>query len=100
MCALASAMAEAPWPLKTPVELKALHGPSFSGAQILTYRHTVEPNRPDTPSETVIGIGKDFLFRQEGKTRFVVDLRLGRIYAGTDKRYVNHSMAANIVFWD
>jgi hypothetical protein len=95
-----TAMAEAPWPLKTPAELKALHGPNFSGARILTYRHTVDPIRSETAPETVIGIGKDFLFRQEGKTRFVVDLRLGRIYAGTDKRYVSYPMAANIVFWD
>lgn len=98
------AMAETPWPLKTPAELKALHGPSFTGAQILTYRHSVEPRQPGVASETVIGIGKDFIFREEGKTRFVVDLRLGRIYHETNnetnKRYVSYPMAANIVFWD
>jgi hypothetical protein len=96
----ASVMAETPWPLKTPSELKALHGPSFVGAQILTYRHSVEPRQPDVASDTVIGIGRDFIFREEGKTRFVVDLRLGRIYHETNKRYVSYPMAANIVFWD
>jgi hypothetical protein len=95
-----AATAETPWPLKTPAELKALHGPSFAGAQILTYRHSVEPHQPGVASETVIGIGRDFIFREEGKTRFVVDLRLGRIYQETNKRYVSYPMAANIVFWD
>src|SRR5262249_33266808 len=73
-------------------------------AQILTYRHSVEPRQPGVASETVIGIGKDFIFREEGKTRFVVDLRLGRIFHETNnetnKRYVSYPMAANIVFWD
>jgi hypothetical protein len=53
-----AAMAQAPWPLKTPAELKALHGLGFSGAHILTYRHTVKPDRPGTAPETVIEIGK------------------------------------------
>src|SRR5262249_43897196 len=95
-----AAIAQTPWPLKTPDELKALHGPSFTGAQILTYRHSVEPRQPGVASETVVGIGRDFIFREEGKTRFVVDLRLGRIYHETNKRYVSYPMAANIVFWD
>jgi hypothetical protein len=86
--------------LKTPAELKALHGPSFAGAQILTYRHSVEPVQPGVASETVIGIGRDFIFREEGKTRFVVDLRLGRIYQESNQRYVSYPMAANIVFSD
>jgi hypothetical protein len=90
----------APWPLKTPSELKALHGPTFVGAQILTYHHSIEPPQPDTASETVIGIGRDFIFREEGKTRFVVDFRLGRIYQETDKRYVSQPIAANIAFFD
>jgi hypothetical protein len=89
-----------PLAFEDPAELKALHGPTFSGALILTYRHTVEPERPETAPETIIGIGKDFLFRQEGKTRFVVDLRLGRIYLGMDNHYVSFPMEANIVFWD
>jgi hypothetical protein len=95
-----AAIAQTPWPLKTSAELKALHGPSFAGAQILTYRHSVEPHQPGVASETVIGIGRDFIFREEGETRFVVDLRLGRIYQETNKRYVSYPMAANIVFWD
>src|SRR5215510_13351226 len=37
------AAAETPWPLKTPTELKALHGPTFTGLHILTYRRTQEP---------------------------------------------------------
>src|SRR5262245_38338794 len=95
-----TAMAEAPWPLKSTAELKALHGPTFTGAQILTFRHTVDPARPDTAPDTIIGIGSDFVFREEGSTRFVVDLRLGRIYQVRDKRYVSSPMAASIVFWD
>ena len=95
-----AAIAEAPWPLKTPAELKALHGSTFTGAQILTYRHSVDPPQPGTAAETVIGIGKDFVFRQEGDTRVVVDLHLGRIYQGVKGRYVSFPMAADIVAWE
>jgi hypothetical protein len=95
-----AAIAETPWPLKAPAELKALHGPTFTGAQILTYRHSVEPHQPAAPTEIVIGIGRDFVFREEGETRFVVDLRLGRIYHSTKKRYGSYPIAANIVFAD
>jgi hypothetical protein len=87
--------------LKTPAELKALNGPTFTGAQILTYRHSSSPPQPGVAPETTIGIGNDFIFREGGQTRFVVDLRLGRIYREENKRYVSSPMAAaNIVFCD
>lgn len=96
-----AAAAETPWPLKTPAELKALHGLTFTGMQILTYRHTVEPAQPGTAPETIIGIGQDIVFREEGGARFIVDLRLGRTYeVSRDKRYIDSPMAASIVARD
>jgi hypothetical protein len=96
-----AAVAETPWPLKTPAELKAMHGPTFTGVQILTYRHTVEPAKPGTAPETIIGMGRDFVFREEGGVRFVVDLRLGRTYdVNRDKQYIDSPMAASIVARD
>jgi hypothetical protein len=96
-----TAAAETPWPLKTPAELRALHGPTFTGMQILTYRHAVEPAEPGTAPETTIGIGRDIVFREEGGVRFVVDLRLGRTYEiSRDKQYIDSPMAASIVARD
>jgi hypothetical protein len=93
------ARAETPWPLKTPAELKALHGPTFNGLYILTYRRSQDPKEAEAAPETVIGIGRDIMFRDDGGRRRVVDLRLGRIYdVQKDKRYVNHPMAADIVW--
>jgi hypothetical protein len=96
-----AARAETPWPLKTPAELKALHGPTFTGLHILTYRRSQDPKEAGTAPETVIGIGGDIMFRDDGGSRRVVDLRLGRIYdLRKNKRYVNHPMAADIVWFD
>jgi hypothetical protein len=94
------AMAET-WPLKSPAELKAVHGATFAGMQLLTYRHSIEPAKDAAASQTIIGIGRDVIFREEDGNRFVVDLRLGRIYeVGPNTRYVNYPVAASIVSRD
>jgi hypothetical protein len=92
--------ADTPWPLRTPAELKALHGPGLAGIQILTYRRAREPKGTESASQVVIGIGRAIMFREEGQNRRVVDLRLGRIYEVRGKRYLNYPFAADIVFRD
>jgi hypothetical protein len=93
--------ADTPWPLKTPAELGALHGPTFTGARILTYRHQVEPAQPSAAPRIVIGVGDDFVFREEGDTRLVIDLRLGRLYSfETGKRYVSYPIEADVIWRD
>ena len=99
VCATTAA-AETPWPLRTPAELRALHGPGLAGMQILTYRRTHEPTHPEAAPQIVIGIGRGIIYREEGQSRRVVDLRLGRIYQLQGKRYLNYPLAADIVFRD
>jgi hypothetical protein len=53
--------APTPWPLKTPAELKKLHGPTFVGMQILTYRREQQPAVEGAAPEVTIGIGRSFL---------------------------------------
>jgi hypothetical protein len=92
-----SARCETPWPLRTPAELKALHGPTFTGMQILTYRRTQDPKVEGAAPQTVIGIGQDIIYREDGQIRRVVDLRLGRVYNLQGTRYFNTPIAPEIV---
>lgn len=99
VCSTASS--ETAWPLKTPTELKALHGVGFTGFQLLTYRLSELPNQTDRPSNIVIGVGRDIIFRDDGRRRRVVDFRLARIYdVDENGRYLNSPIAAEIVFRD
>lgn len=93
-----AARCETPWPLRTPAELKALHGPTFAGMQILTYHHSQEPRVEGAALEIVIGIGKDVIYREEGQDRRIVDVRLGRIYDVQGTRYVNTPIAPEIIW--
>jgi len=97
--ACSTASAETPWPLKTPTELRALHGAGFAGFQILTYRVSEQSKQPD--KSIVIGIGRDVIIRDDGRTRRVVDFRLGRLYdVDEHRRYVNSPIATEVVFRD
>src|SRR5262249_42008102 len=93
-----AASGETPWPLRTPSELKALHGPTFVGMQILTYRRSQEPKVEGTAPQIVIGIGQDIIYREDGQNRRIVDLRLGRVYNLQGARYVDTPIAPEIVF--
>src|SRR5262249_8314973 len=96
-CGVASA--ETPWPLRTPAELKALRGADSAGMQILTYRRSQGPKEAET--DVTIGIGRTAIFREQGRTRRVIDLVLGRIYdLRDDKRFVSYPIVADIVFRD
>jgi hypothetical protein len=89
-----AAGAETPWPLRTPAEIKALHGADFTGMHVFTYRHTSTPAKPNTSPETIIGIGKHLIYRADGADRMVVDLRFGRVYwFQGGNRYINVSIA-------
>jgi hypothetical protein len=68
--------------------------------QILTYRRSQEPKVEGAAPQTVIGIGQDIIFREDGTHRRIVDLRLGRIYDVEGMRYVNSPMATEIVWRD
>jgi hypothetical protein len=94
------AWCETPWPLRTPAELKALHGPTFTGMQILTYRRTQEPKVEGTAPQIVLGIGQDTIYREDGQSRSIIDFRLGRIYDLKGPRYVNGAIAPMIVFFE
>jgi hypothetical protein len=97
--ACSTASAETPWPLKTPTELRVLHGAGFAGFQILTYRVSEPSKQPD--KSIVIGIGRDVIIRDDGRTCRVVDFRLGRLYdVDEHRRYVNSPIATEIVFRD
>jgi hypothetical protein len=96
-----AAHAETPWPLKSPAELKALHGQGFTGFQVLTYRHSQTPNPSEKLHDVVLGIGTDIIFFDDGKVRRVIDFRLGRIYnVNQDRHYVNSPIAAEVIFRD
>src|SRR5712671_6697160 len=84
-----TAKCETPWPLRTPAELKTLHGPTFIGMQILTYLRSQDPKVEGAAAQIVIGIGQDIIYREDGQNRRVVDLRLGRIYDVRGTRYVD-----------
>ena len=88
--------APTPWPLKTPAELKKLHGPTFVGMQVLTYRREQQPAVEGAAPEVTIGIGRSFLVYEDGDDRRVIDLRLARIYELNRKRYVNSPLAAEL----
>jgi hypothetical protein len=88
--------APTPWPLKTPAELKKLHGPTFVGMQILTYRREQQPAVDGAAPEVTIGIGRSILFYEDGDDRRIIDLRLARIYDLHRKRYVNSPLAAEL----
>src|SRR5262245_23665999 len=85
-----------PWPLKTLAELKKLHGPTFVGMQVLTYRREQAPAVEGAAPEVTIGIGRSILFYEDGDDRRVIDLRLARIYDLHRKRYVNSPFAAEL----
>lgn len=94
---VAAARAEQPWPLKGVDELKQLHGPTWSGVQLLTYRHSTDYNEP-VSARTIIGLGRDAIFREDDGRRVVVDFRLGRIYEmEATGRFQNSPIAAEIV---
>jgi hypothetical protein len=92
----ATAQAELPWPLKGAGELKQLHGLTWTGMQLLTYRHSTDYNEP-VSARTIIGLGRDAIFREEDGHRVVVDFRLGRIYEmEANGRFQNSPIAAGI----
>src|SRR5580704_1441282 len=99
LCATA-ARGETPWPLRTPAELAALHGPTFVGMQILTYRRTQTPKVDGAAPQVVIGVGPDIIYREDGQNRLVVDLRLGRIYDVKAGHYLDTPIAPYVGFRD
>ena len=93
------ARAETPWPLKTPAELKTLHGPTFTGLHILNYCPPQEAAEAGAAAATVIGIGRDIMFRDDGGNRRVIDLRSAASTRSATS-YINYPMAADIVWFD
>jgi hypothetical protein len=91
------AMAETPWPLKAPADLKALHGPTFTGAQILTSTgiRSSRRHRRSRPRPSLVSAATSFFVRtvKRGSSSICASV------ASTVRR-TSYPMAANIVFWD